>query len=102
MAGIRPSPFFSTGPGRPPLHQLFRFLEAVVLPPSDEACGVDLGLESFAATSHGESLPAAKYLRKAERNLKRLQRQVPRREEGLNRRKKAIRQLARAHLHVAN
>lgn len=77
-------------------------VEAVVLPASDKAVGVDLGLESFAVTSDGEFFPAAKHLRKGERNLKRLQRQVSRRVKGSNRRKKAIRQLAKAHLHVAN
>lgn len=73
-----------------------------VLPSSDKSIGVDLGIESFAITSDGEFFPAAKHLRKAERNLKRLQRQVSRRVKGSNRRKKAVRQLAKAHLHVAN
>ncbi len=77
-------------------------VEAVPLPSSDQACGVDLGLKSFAVTSDGEFFPASKYLRKAERNVKRLQRQVSRRKKGSNRRRKAIRRLARAHLHIAN
>ncbi len=77
-------------------------VEPVVLPPSDNVCGVDLGLESFAITSDGEFFPASKHLRKAERNLKRLQRQVSRRRKGSNRRKKAVQQLAKAHLHIAS
>ncbi len=77
-------------------------VEAVPLPPSDNMCGVDLGLETFAVTSDGEFFPAVKYLRKAARNLKRLQRRVSRREKGSNRRRRAVRQLARTHLHIAN
>lgn len=77
-------------------------VEAVALPPSDLAVGIDLGLESFAVTSDGEFFPSAKHLRKAEKSLKHLQRQVSRRVKGSRRRKKAVRQLAKAHLHVAN
>ncbi len=77
-------------------------VDAVTLPPSDQACGVDLGLEFFAVTSDGQFFPAAKYLRRAERNLKLLERQVSRRGKGSNRRRKAVHQLARAHLQIAN
>ena len=77
-------------------------VDPVVLPPSDKAVGVDLGLEFFATTSDGEFFPSAKYLRKSERNLKRLQRIVSRRQKGSHRRQKAVRQLAKAHVHVAN
>lgn len=77
-------------------------VEPKVLPISDTSVGVDLGLESFAITSDGEFFESAKYLRKAERNIKRLQRQASRRKKGSNRRKKAVRLLAKAHLHVAN
>ena len=77
-------------------------VDPAVLPPSNKAVGVDLGLESFAITSDGEFFPSAKYLRKSERKLKRLQRMVSRRQKGSHRRKKAVRQLAKAHAHVAN
>jgi putative transposase len=77
-------------------------VERNVLPVSGKTVGVDLGLSHFAITSDEEFFPAAKHLRKAERNLKHLQRQVSRRTKGSNRRKKAVRQLAKAHLRVAN
>lgn len=77
-------------------------VEPNVLPASDNAVGLDLGIESFAITSDGEFFESAKHLRKAERNLKRLQRQVSRRRKGSNRRKKAVGLLAKAHLHIAN
>lgn len=77
-------------------------VEAVSLPASDKVVGVDLGISHFAITSDGEFFESAKHLRKAERNLKRLQRQVSRRVKGSNRKKKAVRLLAKAHLHVAN
>src|SRR5690606_11967286 len=77
-------------------------VDPAVLPPSNKAVGVDLGLESFAITSDGEFFPSAKYLRKSERKLKQLQRMVSRRQKGSHRRKKAVRQLAKAHAHVAN
>jgi putative transposase len=77
-------------------------VEPSILPPSQKAVGIDLGVESFAVTSDGEFFPAARHLRRAERNLKRLQRMVSRRQKGSTRRKKAVRQLAKAHLHIAN
>ena len=77
-------------------------VDPAVLPSSDKAVGVDLGLEFFATTSDGEFFPSAKYLRKSERKLKQLQRMVSRRQKGSHRRKKAVRQLAKAHAHVAN
>jgi putative transposase len=77
-------------------------VDSVVLPPSNRAVGVDLGVESFAITSDGEFFPATKHLRRAERNLKHLQRMVSRRQKSSNCRKKAVRLLAKAHLRVAN
>jgi putative transposase len=77
-------------------------VESVILPPSQKAIGIDLGVESFAITSDGEFFPAAKNLRKAEQKLKRLQRMVSRRRKGSNRRRKAVKLLARAHLRIAN
>ena len=77
-------------------------VDPAVLPPSNKAVGVDLGLESFAITSDGEFFPSARYLRKSERKLKQLHRMVSRRQNGSHRRQKAVRQLAKAHAHVAN
>ena len=64
--------------------------------------GIDLGLKYLAITSDGEFFETPKHLRKSERKLKYLQRQVSRRKKGSKRRKKAVRQLARCHEHIAN
>lgn len=77
-------------------------VESVTLPTSGRTVGIDLGIESFAITSDGEFFKSAKFLRQAERRLKRLQRQVSRRQKGSHRRKKAVRLLAKAHLRIAN
>lgn len=77
-------------------------VEPKTLPVSDECVGVDLGLESFAITSDGEFFPSPKYMKKAEKNIRRLDRQMQRRKKGSNRRKKAAKQLAKAYLHVAD
>ena len=64
--------------------------------------GIDLGLKYLAITSDGEFFETPKHLRKSERKLKYLQRQVSRRKRGSKRRKKAVRQLAKLHEHIAN
>jgi len=72
------------------------------LPPTGESVGVDVGLENFATTSDGEFFPPMKYLRKAEKQVKRAQRVVSRRKKGSRRRRKAVSVLKRAHQRVAN
>lgn len=77
-------------------------VEPIDLPPSEEITGVDLGIKHLAITSQGEFFEHPHYLRKAERHLKYLQRSVSRKKKGSKRRKKAVRQLAKLHQHVAN
>lgn len=64
--------------------------------------GIDMGLASFLATSDGEIVANPRYMRKAKAALRRAQRKVARRKKGSNRRRKAVRELAKAHQHVAN
>ena len=64
--------------------------------------GVDLGGQSLTKTKNGEFHRAPKYLRKSERQLKRLQRIVSRRKKGSNRRKKAVALLSKKHEYIAN
>ncbi|WP_326942988.1 transposase [Aneurinibacillus migulanus] len=64
--------------------------------------GVDLGLKHLAITSDGNFHDAPKYLRKSERQLKKLQRIVSRRKKGSNRRKKVVALLAKKHEYIAN
>ena len=64
--------------------------------------GIDVGLIDFVVDSNNESVPAPRYLRKAERKLKSAQRKVSRRKKGSKRRQKAIKQLAKKHRKVAD
>ncbi len=72
-------------------------------PESIAAVGLDLRVaEHFVATSDGELVDNPHYLETALRSLARIQRTVSRRQRGSNRREDAIRQLQRAHAHVAD
>lgn len=72
------------------------------LPPTDKACGVDVGLKSFAVLDDGTVIANPRHLEHAEASLKRAQRVVSRRKRGSRRRDKARRLLAKQHGHVAN
>lgn len=67
------------------------------LSPCADAVGVDLGVKALAVTSDGEYFESPQYLRKSEKQLKRLQRAVSRKKKGSARRKKAVRLLARSN-----
>jgi len=64
--------------------------------------GIDLGLTHFAVRDNGEKIDAPKFLRKAERRLKKLQHSLARKQKGSNNRKKAVVKVARAHARVAD
>jgi putative transposase len=70
------------------------------LPLTDEATGIDLGLESFASLADGRQIANPRILRVAELNLKRAQRRVSRRTRGSHRRRQAVALLAKAHQQV--
>jgi putative transposase len=76
-------------------------LPEVALPAPQNPVGVDVGLIDFATLSTGESIPAPKFARKADRRVRCAQRVVSRRKKGSNRRKKAKRRLSRVHQQVA-
>ena len=67
-----------------------------------EAVGVDVGLTSFVALSNGETVPAPKFLRKAECRIKRAQRILSRRKKGSKRRAKQRKRVARLHCQIAH
>jgi putative transposase len=71
-------------------------------PETETETGIDLGLTHFAVLDDGRKVDAPKFLRKAERKLKRLQQDLARKEKGSNNRKKAVVKVARAHAHVAD
>lgn len=64
--------------------------------------GIDLGLTHFAVRDNGEKIDAPKFLRKAERRLKKLQQSLARKQKGSNNRNKAVAKVARAHARVAD
>ena len=70
------------------------------LPKTGKSIGIDVGLESFATLSNGETIANPRLLRHAERQLRTAQRRVSRRKKGSERRKKARVLLAKAHLKV--
>lgn len=70
-------------------------------PPTGKAVGLDVGLESFYTDSNGVKVENPRFLRKAERQLKKLGRRVSRKQNGSNNRKKARAKLARKHLQVS-
>jgi putative transposase len=73
-----------------------------VAPKDGPAVGIDLGLAAFLATSDGETVAPPGYSRRAQAALRQAQRTVARRTKGSHRRRKAVAQLRRLHLHVAN
>jgi putative transposase len=69
-------------------------------PPTNRATGIDVGLKSYYTDSDGSTVANPRYLRKAEKRLKRLHRQLPRKKKKSANRKKARKQLAKAYLKV--
>jgi transposase len=72
------------------------------LPAVERAIGVDLGLHVLAALSDGTTVANPRWLRQAERRLRRAQRTLSRRRKGSANWHKAKRKVARLHAHVAD
>ena len=66
------------------------------------AVGIDLGLAHFAVLSDGTKIDAPRFLRRAEKKLKREQRSLSRKAKGSKNRDKARIKVARAHAQVAD
>ncbi|MFJ7945022.1 RNA-guided endonuclease InsQ/TnpB family protein [Streptomyces sp. NPDC096354] len=64
--------------------------------------GIDLGLSHFAILSDGTKIDAPRFLRRAEKKLKREQRRLARKAKGSNNRTKARIKVARTHIRVAD
>jgi putative transposase len=69
--------------------------------PTQTTIGLDVGLNHFYTDSKGEVVENPRYLRKSERQLKKLQRKVTKRKKGSANRRKVIKRLARKHLQVS-
>jgi IS605 OrfB family transposase len=72
----------------------------VPLPETGAGCGIDLGLGHFAVMDDGTKVSAPRFLRRAEKKLKRVQRDLGRKEKGSRNRDKARVKVARAHARV--
>ncbi|WKU44731.1 RNA-guided endonuclease TnpB family protein [Streptomyces sp. VNUA116] len=76
--------------------------EPDTLPVLDTEVGIDLGLSTFAVLSDGTRISSPKFLRRAEKKLKRLQRDLSRKAKGSKNRDKARIRVARQHARVAD
>ncbi|MFJ6215035.1 RNA-guided endonuclease InsQ/TnpB family protein [Streptomyces sp. NPDC092296] len=73
-----------------------------LLPEANGAVGIDLGLTHFAVLSDGTKIDSPRFLRRAEKKLKKAQRNLSRKAKGSNNRGKARIKVARAHAKVAD
>jgi putative transposase len=73
----------------------------VVHQPTDKQVGIDVGLKSFYTDSEGNAVENPRFLRKAEKKLKRLHRQVSKKQKKSKNRRRARSRLAKAYLKVA-
>ena len=76
--------------------------EPDIFPELDTDTGIDLGLSAFAVLSDGTKISAPRFLRRAEKKLKRLQRELSRKAKGSKNRAKARIKVARQHAQVAD
>jgi putative transposase len=67
------------------------------MPDTDRTIGIDLGLTHFAVLSDGTKIDSSRFLRRAEKKLKKAQRELSRKRKGSMNREKARLKVARAH-----
>lgn len=70
--------------------------------PIQSTIGIDMGLNSFLATSDGKHVPCPKHYRRLESKLRRAQRLVSRRTKGSKRRGRALLKVQRIHAKIAD
>jgi putative transposase len=73
-----------------------------ILPEAGTDTGIDLGLNHFAVLADGRKVDSPKFLRRAEKKLKRMQKALSRKVVGSNNRDKARKRVARQHARVAD
>ncbi|HMS41863.1 MAG TPA: transposase [Pyrinomonadaceae bacterium] len=74
--------------------------EKEILPKTGKSIGIDLGITYFATLSNGEVIENPRFLRQAEKRLKKAQKSVSRKIKGSNRCKKAVKLLRKIHLKI--
>ena len=72
------------------------------MPATEQAIGIDLGLTHFAVLSDGTKFDSPRFLRRAEKKLKKTQRELSRKQKGSKNRARARLKVARAHAQVAD
>ncbi|GAB3172095.1 RNA-guided endonuclease TnpB family protein [Streptomyces incanus] len=72
------------------------------MPQTDRTIGIDLGLTHFAVLSDGTKIDSPRFLRRAEKKLKKTQRELSRKQRGSKNREKARLKAARAHAKVTD
>jgi putative transposase len=72
------------------------------LPETGRECGIDLGLGHFAVLDDGTKVTAPRFLRRAEKKLKKSQRELARKQKDSKNRESARLKVARAHAKVAD
>ncbi|MEU7165113.1 RNA-guided endonuclease TnpB family protein [Streptomyces morookaense] len=77
-------------------------VDASAMPDTDLKIGIDLGLAHFAVLSDGTKIDSPRFLRRAEKKLKKGQRDLSRKQKGSKNREKARLKVARAHAQVAD
>ncbi|MFE7216795.1 RNA-guided endonuclease InsQ/TnpB family protein, partial [Streptomyces sp. NPDC057611] len=73
-----------------------------ILPGLESDAGIDLGLSAFAVLSDGSKIDSPRFLRRAEKKLKRLGRELSRKAKGSKNRARARIKVARQHAKVAD
>src|SRR3989454_3239327 len=68
--------------------------------PTSQQVGIDVGLKAFSTDSEGNAVDNPRFLRKAEKKLKRLHRRVSKKQKGSKNRNKARKRLSKAYLKV--
>jgi IS605 OrfB family transposase len=76
--------------------------DAARMPDTDRTIGIDLGLTHFAVLSDGTKIDFPRFLRRAEKKLKKAQRELSRKQNGSKNREKARLKAARAHATVSD
>ncbi|MFF9126273.1 RNA-guided endonuclease InsQ/TnpB family protein [Streptomyces sp. NPDC014889] len=76
--------------------------DAARMPDTHRTVGIDLGLTHFAVLSDGTKIDSPRFLRRAEKKLKKAQRELSRKQTGSKNQAKARLKVARAHARVAD
>ncbi|MFD4974652.1 RNA-guided endonuclease InsQ/TnpB family protein [Streptomyces sp. NPDC058424] len=76
--------------------------DAARMPDTDQSIGIDLGLTHFAVLSDGTKIGSPRFLRRAEKKLKKAHRELSRKQKGSKNREKARWKVARAHARVTD